>query len=285
MNGERRRREGIRRGIDLLPSLLTTMNLFCGFFSVVKSLSGDYVAAGWAILFAGVFDLLDGRIARLAKAESEFGIEYDSLVDLASFGLAPSILIYTWSLAPLGKLGWLAAFLFFSCGALRLARYNVQVDNIEEHRFQGLPIPMAASTLATGVILHQQFSHLPLGKSYTLFAAAVGLALLMVSSIPYRSFKAMSFRHRNAFLALVMVVIGIVIIALNPEAMLFGLVLAYVASGVVEELFTLRQSRRIVARMKEHHVARKEERKLKVVGGFHDGAAKQDDDDDDHHRL
>ncbi|MFA5811710.1 MAG: CDP-diacylglycerol--serine O-phosphatidyltransferase, partial [bacterium] len=191
-----RRREGKKRGVYLLPNLCTSASLFCGFFSVIKSLSGDFTAAAWAILLAGIFDLLDGRLARLAKAESQFGIEYDSLVDLSSFGLAPGILMYTWSLYGLQKLGWLAAFLYFACGALRLARFNVQHDDVEHDYFQGLPIPIAAYVIATYVIFYQHYFSFPPEGSAIVAAMTMTLGLLMVSTIRYRSMKSFDFKSR-----------------------------------------------------------------------------------------
>lgn len=261
-----RRREGMRRGIYLLPNLCTTASLFCGFYSVAKSLSGEFAAAAWAILLAGVFDLLDGRLARLANAESEFGIEYDSLVDLASFGLAPGILIYTWSLYGLKKLGWLAAFIYFACGALRLARFNVQHDDVEQEFFQGLPIPIAAYVIATYVIFHQHMFIFPPESNWFVAGMTMLLALLMVSTIRYRSMKLIDLRNRNSFFVLVVVVFGIFIVAIKPEVMMFVMTLGYVASGIVEEIITQRQSRRLINKVREGRQVRKR-RKLEVVGG------------------
>lgn len=261
-----RRREGIKRGVYLLPNLCTTASLFCGFFSVVKSLSGDFVMAAWAILLAGIFDLLDGRLARLAKAESEFGIEYDSLCDLSSFGLAPGILVYTWSLYGLHKLGWLAAFIFFACGALRLARFNVQHDDVEVDFFQGLPIPIAAYVIATYVIFYHHIFIFPPEGSYALAGMTILLALLMVSTIRYRSMKAIDLKNRNSFFVLVLLVFGIFIVAIKPEVMMFVLTLAYVASGIVEEIVTLHQSRMLISKVKEGRKQRRQQ-KLSVIGG------------------
>src|SRR6185437_325860 len=140
------------RKIYLVPNFVTTANLFCGFYSIVASIQSDFTIAAWAIVAAGIFDLLDGRIARLAKATSEFGSEYDSMSDLVSFGLAPAILQYQWSLYPFGRLGWMVCFIFMMCGALRLARFNVNIEVVPKGHFQGLPIPMAAGILSTLVI-------------------------------------------------------------------------------------------------------------------------------------
>lgn len=245
------------KGVQLIPNALTTASLFCGFFSVVKALSGDYLSAAWAILLAGLFDLLDGRLAKMTGGESQFGIEYDSLVDLSSFGLAPGILIYTWTLSDLGKLGWLAAFLFFACGALRLARYNVQHGDVEERFFQGLPIPMAAYSLTTFVIFYEEVAFYPPAKNYVVALLTMALALLMVSNIRYRSIKGIELNLRNSFFALVILVVGIVIVAARPEITMFLFVTGYVASGIVEELVTLRQSRSLVAHVKQKRAERR----------------------------
>jgi CDP-diacylglycerol--serine O-phosphatidyltransferase len=257
-----RKRMGIGKGIYLLPNLCTTASLFCGFFSIVKSLSGDYISAAWAILLSGIFDLLDGRLARLTHAESEFGIEYDSLVDLASFGLAPGILVYTWTLFTLKKFGWLAAFLFFACGAMRLARFNVQHNTVEDKRFQGLPIPIAAYVLATYVIFYHNNFIIPPEGSYLVLLMTVALSLLMVSNIGYLSFKELDFKHRNSFFALVLLVIAIFIIALSPEATMFFLVLGYVTFGIVEHIVRMRRRGPFIAQMREK---RREKRALKIA--------------------
>ncbi|MBN1283512.1 MAG: CDP-diacylglycerol--serine O-phosphatidyltransferase [Proteobacteria bacterium] len=265
-NRPRRRREGMKRGVYILPNLLTSASLFCGFYSVIKSLGGHFVPAAWAIVLAGLFDLLDGRIARLARAESQFGIEYDSLVDLASFGLAPAILIYTWSLHTMDKLGWLAAFLYFACGALRLARYNVQHDDVEQEFFQGLPIPVAAYVIATCIIFHHFYFVFPPESSILTAGMTVALALLMVSTIRYRSMKVVDIKSRNPFFVLVLLVFGLFVVAARPEVMMLALTVAYVASGIFEEAVTLRQSRRLVERIRSGRPPDAAGR-LEVVGG------------------
>lgn len=229
------RRGGIRKGIYVLPNLCTTGSLFCGFFAVIKVLHGDFVTAAWAILLAGLFDLFDGQLARLTKAGSQFGIEYDSLVDLASFGLAPSLLLYMWALKDFGRLGWIAAFLFFVCGALRLARFNVQVEAEESRFFQGLPIPMAAYMLATTVIFYERlFDGLP-KKNIPILALTLSLALLMVSTIRYRNARELDIRRRLSFFVLVGGSMAMAFIAWKPSIMMFLASLAYIFSGPVEE--------------------------------------------------
>lgn len=241
------KREGIRRGIYLLPNIITTASLFCGFLSIVQSIQGDHVLAAWMILLAGVFDLLDGRVARLTRTHSDFGIEYDSLCDLASFGLAPAVLAYTWTLDHFNQFGWAAAFLFFACGALRLARYNVQMDDVERKHFQGLPIPTAAFVLSSYVIFHHRWKgDIEVTSLLTLFLT-VGLGLLMVSTVRYRNFKKINFKRKESFFALVVLLIGLFILASAPNEMLFFFSLVYVASGLAEEAVALYQKKRLEA--------------------------------------
>ncbi|MBI4124898.1 MAG: CDP-diacylglycerol--serine O-phosphatidyltransferase [Deltaproteobacteria bacterium] len=240
-----RRRGGIKKGIYILPNLCTTASLFCGFFAVIKVLHGNFVTAAWAILLAGLFDLFDGQLARLTKAGSQFGIEYDSLVDLASFGLAPSLLLYMWALRDFNRLGWIVAFLFFACGALRLARFNVQAEAEESHYFQGLPIPMSAYMAATTVIFYDRlFDGLP-EKNLPILGLTVGLALLMVSTVRYRNARELDIRRRLSFFVLVGGAGAIAFIAWKPSIMMWVVSLGYVAGGPIEEVvYLLRHGRR-----------------------------------------
>ena len=148
IGGSHDHRESLKRGVYLLPNLVTTGGLFAGFYGIVATMKGDYQLAAWFILISAVFDALDGKVARLTGTTSRFGVEYDSLVDLVSFGVAPGLLMYSWALQPFGKFGWLAAFLYVVCGALRLARFNIQVNTVESRRFVGLPVPAAAGMVA-----------------------------------------------------------------------------------------------------------------------------------------
>ena len=212
---------------------------------MIKSLHGEFVTAAWAILLAGVFDMLDGRLARLTKGASQFGIEYDSLVDLASFGLAPGILIYTWAVHDFGRLGWIAAFLYFACGALRLARFNVQAESVEWRYFQGLPIPMAAYVLATTVIFYDaQFLKIP-HHNYWILLLTITLALLMVSTVRYQSTKHWDLKNRLSFFVLVAAAGVIAVVAWEPHIMLWVVSLLYMLWGPVEELvYWLRKGER-----------------------------------------
>lgn len=228
---------GIKKGVYILPNLFTTANLFCGFFSVIRAINGDYTTAAWAILFAGVFDFLDGRVARLTRSQSRFGLEYDSLVDLASFGLAPAILAYTWTLSAFERVGWMISFVFFACGALRLARFNVQAGDVEKKTFQGLPIPGAAYVLASFVIFyHSLFGTKPF-ESVAVLAATFVLALLMVSNIPYRGFKGIDFKKKANFFVLVLLVGVLFVVASAPHVMIFVLSVGYAALGILEAIF------------------------------------------------
>jgi len=245
------RRDGMRRGIYLLPNIITTASLFCGFVSIVSSIKGDHVQAAWMILLAGVFDGLDGRVARLTRTHSDFGVEYDSLCDLASFGLAPAILAYTWTLYHFKQFGWAAAFLFFACGALRLARFNVQMDDVEKKHFQGLPIPLAAYVLSSYVIFHHRWKGDVDVTSILTLGLTVGLALLMVSTVRYRSFKKLDFKRKESFFALVLLSIGLFIVASAPTETIFFVSLAYVSWGLAEEMFYLYQKKRLTLNLDE----------------------------------
>jgi CDP-diacylglycerol---serine O-phosphatidyltransferase len=213
--------------------------MFCGFYSIVASIHSDFVAAAWAIVAAAVFDTLEGRIARLAKATSQFGVEYDSLSDLLSFGIAPGVLLYQWSLGPFGRLGWLAAFLFVVCGALRLARFNVNSGVLPKGFFQGLPIPMAAGMIATFIIFNQTM-HWPaddeadlLTRQNMTLVLTFGLASLMVSTVRFPSFKELNWRSRASFGYLLVGVLIMILIAVKPEVTLFLILSVYIALSLV----------------------------------------------------
>jgi len=232
-----------RRGVYLLPNLFTTGNLLSGFYAVIAVFNADYVFAAVAILVATVFDSLDGRVARLTKTTSKFGVEYDSLADLVSFGVAPGLLIYSWALTNYGRIGWVAAFLFVACGALRLARFNVQVGTVEGRYFVGLPIPAAAGLIAATVLLDAHILRLGAAmKPLLIVVMTYVLAFLMVSNIRYWSFKGVEMHARRPFQVLVAAVLVVMVITAAPQVMLFALFAAYAASGVV--LGPLRAARR-----------------------------------------
>ncbi len=223
--------------IYLLPNLITTANIFFGFFSIIYSIKGQFIISAYAIVAAAVFDLLDGRLARLTRSTSKFGAEYDSLCDLVSFGMAPSLMLFLWALGPFGRLGWLAAFLYVTCGALRLARFNVQVGIVEKAYFQGLPIPMAAGIVASSVLAFDDLGWDPSGHRGLLFMTFL-LAIVMVSTFRYRSFKDLELRERLPFKYLVVGVLLIVVIAYRPEVNLFILFLSYAVLGALSGIFS-----------------------------------------------
>ena len=240
-----------RRGIYLLPNLLTTGALFSGFYSIVAAMNQHFGSAAIAIFVAMILDGLDGRIARLTNTQSAFGMQYDSLSDMVSFGLAPSLVVYQWALFGMGKLGWLAAFVYTACASLRLARFNTQATSIDKRYFQGLPSPGAAAVLA-GLVWF--------GSSYGLidgttigamcFLVTVIIGLLMVSNIRYHSFKEFDLKNRIPFVTFLIIVPVFVLIAIEPALILFFLAIIYAISGPIYTLILLRR----------HRVARKDAR-------------------------
>ena len=225
------------RKIYLVPNFVTTANMFCGFYSIISSIHHDFIVASWAIVAAGIFDMLDGRIARLAKATSQFGVEYDSLSDLVSFGIAPAILLYQWALEPYERLGWLAAFLFMTCGALRLARFNANSSSAPKNYFQGLPIPMAAGMVSTFIIFNQTLNWPAQSDRDTfVIVLTLGLASLMVSTVKFPSFKDFNWRSRASFGYLLVGVMTMILIAVRPEVTLFLLLSAYISLSLVGNL-------------------------------------------------
>jgi len=218
--------------IYVLPNLVTTGNIFFGFYSMLMAIQGDFLHAAYAIVVAAIFDLMDGRLARLTRSTSKFGAEYDSLCDLVSFGLAPGLLLYLWALQPFGRLGWLASFLYVTCGALRLARFNVQAHVVEKAYFQGLPIPMAAGIVASSVLAFVDLEWKATGNILLLIMTFL-LAFVMVSTFRYRSFKDLDLKERLPFKYLVLGVLIIVVVALRPEVNLFILFLSYACLGAL----------------------------------------------------
>lgn len=220
------------RGVYLIPNLLTTGNLFSGFYAIIAVYNSHHVAAATAILIAMIFDVLDGRWARLTRTSSRFGLEYDSLADIVSFGVAPGLLIYSWALKGYGRLGWVAAFLILACGALRLARYNVESSSSDGGDFKGLPTPGAAGVIASLVLMDDQF--LQLGrevKPLLIVALIYILAFLMVSNFRYSKFKDLKLLQRKPFATLVAAVLFLVVLAAQPYIMLFVLFGFYAVSG------------------------------------------------------
>ncbi len=220
-----------RRAIYLLPNMITTLALFSGFISVVSSLDGEFIRASIAIIAAGIFDALDGRIARMTRTSSLFGVQYDSLSDIVSFGMAPALLMYTAVLKPLGRFGWLGAFLFLACGALRLARYNVQTQKVGQRHFTGLPIPAAAGVVATGILMVVEYGLRTLFMEVVVVVTVYILSFLMVSRIPYPSLKQVVIPRRKAFQVLAGLVVCLVLVANFPAQFLFGFGVTYTILG------------------------------------------------------
>jgi CDP-diacylglycerol--serine O-phosphatidyltransferase len=234
----------LKRGIPLLPSLFTTGNLFCGYYSVIATLQGEYAPAALAIGIAMVVDGLDGRIARMTNSESAFGEAFDSLADVLTFGMAPAALMFSWTLTGLERVGWMTAFFFLACSATRLARFNVQAGGHDRRYFAGLPVPPAAAMLAAMAF----YSPAPVtseAASYAIVVMVVMLALLMISKVRYRSFKNIDLRARRPYPLIALLAIGFALIANAPQTVLLLLASTYVASGPAERLWLqLRRQRR-----------------------------------------
>jgi len=247
--------ESIKRGIYILPNLVTTGSLFAGFYSLVSTLSGNYSAAAIWIFVSAVFDGLDGKVARMTGTTSRFGVEYDSIADVVAFGVTPALMVYAWALKPFGRLGWLAAFLFLACGALRLARFNVQVNTVESKRFVGLPIPAAASMVAATVLLFQHFGWPSSFKRIAIITLIYLLAFLMVSNFRYYSFKDPALIKRQPFGFLLLAVVLLIVIAAEPVLMMFCVLLCYVASGPVDFFLMWPRRRRLEKAVHKGHEA------------------------------
>ncbi|MGE0704784.1 MAG: CDP-diacylglycerol--serine O-phosphatidyltransferase [Vicinamibacterales bacterium] len=228
-----RRRGRLRRGVFLLPSLFTIGNMFCGYACIVFAMRGDFESAAPFIGIAIVLDMLDGRIARLTGTASEFGVEFDSLADVISFGVAPAILVFSWGLAPLGRLGWAAGFLYVTAAAMRLARFNIQsAAGGDKRYFVGMPSPAAAGVPAATVFAYPA-GLTAFGSALPALAIVLVPAVLMVSTIRFRSFKTIDLRTRRPYTVLLLIAAGIVLIATHPRAVLVVMAYTYLASAFV----------------------------------------------------
>ncbi len=232
-------------GIYLLPNLLTTASLFAAFYSIVASLKMQYEVAAIAIFIGMIADGLDGRIARMTNTQSAFGAEYDSLSDMVTFGVAPALLLYSWSLQPLGKFGWLVAFIYTAAVALRLARFNTQLETADKRYFQGLACPPAAAILASFSWLCNQNHWEHFFISIIAAVIAIIAAVLMVSNIRYYSFKELDFKGKVPFLHVLLIVMFFVAVASNPSVVLFIGSLVYALSGPSQTLFALQRVRKL----------------------------------------
>jgi len=221
-----------RRGIYLLPNLLTLGALFAGFYAIIAGMNGNFNAAGWAILIASVMDGLDGRVARLTNTQSAFGAQFDSLADMVSFGVAPALIVFSWALSSLGNAGWAASFIYMSCAALRLARFNVQLGTVDKRFFVGLQSPVAAGLITFVVWVSAKYGvepTTPIAIFTALLTAFTGL--LMISNYKYYSFKEIHFKGTVPYVVFVMAVVLLVVIAQRPHDVLLAICVVYVASG------------------------------------------------------
>ncbi|MEH6733869.1 MAG: CDP-diacylglycerol--serine O-phosphatidyltransferase [Shewanella sp.] len=221
------------KGIYLLPNLFTTAGLFSGFYAVISSMNGHFELASIAIFIAMICDGLDGRVARLTNTQSDFGAEYDSLADMVSFGMAPAILTYNWALQDLGKVGWLAAFIYCACAALRLARFNTQVGVADKRYFQGLASPAAAALIAGSIWSGSKYELDPTDINYLAALITALTGLLMVSNFRYHSFKEVDWRGKVNFVVMLLLVGVFVIISVEPAIILCLGFYIYALSGPV----------------------------------------------------
>ncbi len=233
-------REQPRRGIFLLPSLLTTGNLFCGFLAIVLSAQYRFVEAAVAVFVGMILDLLDGKVARLTKTTTQFGVEFDSLADVVSFCVAPAFMLYALALRQFGRVAWLGAFLFVICGALRLARFNVYQGVTDRRYFVGLPTPAAAGIVASTALLLEG-TEIGRWQAAAISVGTVVVALLMVSTFRYYSFKEVDFARRRPAQVLVLVVLGVLIVATHPQWFLFILFSLYLLSGPTRPVWVRRR--------------------------------------------
>ena len=219
------------RGIYLLPNAFTTAALFCGFYAIVMAMNGQFSNAAVAIFAAMVLDATDGRVARLTNTQSEFGAQYDSLSDMVSFGAAPALIVYEWSLRGLGKMGWLAAFVYCAGAALRLARFNTNIAVVDKRFFQGLPSPAAAALVAGFIWLVDDLRIAGADFSWLSWAITVYAGLTMVTNVPFYSFKDVNFKKSVPFIAIFLIVLIFVAVSSDPPKVLFGLFVIYGLSG------------------------------------------------------
>lgn len=229
------------RGIYLLPNLLTTAALFSGFFAIVSSMNGRFEAAAMAIFVAMIFDGLDGRVARMTNTQSAFGAEYDSMADTVSFGVAPALVAYNYGLSSLGKFGWLAAFIFVACAALRLARFNTQLGTADKRYFQGLASPAAAAVIAATVWTGVEFGIN--GQEYSIFLAPLTavVGLLMVSNFRYSSFKEIEWKGKVPFIVMLVIVLVFSFVAARPAEVLLAVFGLYALSGPIITIKTVKK--------------------------------------------
>jgi CDP-diacylglycerol--serine O-phosphatidyltransferase len=231
------------RGIYLLPNLFTTGAMFSGFYAITSAINHHFEAAAVAMFIAMILDGLDGRVARMTNTQSEFGVQYDSLSDMVSFGVAPGLVMYLWAFGSLGKVGLFAAFVHTAGGALRLARFNTQVETADKRYFQGLPSPAAAAILAGFLWMSLEYGYDVESIKYLVLLLTVCTGLLMVSNFRYSSFKEIDFKGKVPFIVAIAVMLGFAFVMAQPQTMLFLLFLAYAVSGPVVTLVMRRRKR------------------------------------------
>jgi CDP-diacylglycerol--serine O-phosphatidyltransferase len=229
------------RGIYLLPNLFTTAALFAGFYAVISGMNGNFESAAMAIFVAMVLDGFDGRVARLTNTQSKFGAEYDSLSDMVSFGVAPALVMFSWALSDLGKFGWTCAFIYLACAALRLAKFNTQIDTADKNYFSGLASPAAAAVIAGVVwVCHEEGwfgSGLPIELAVIAGCLTAVTGFLMIFNIPYHSFKGLDLRGRVPFVVMILIVLGFGLVILDPARILLAVAIAYALSGPVMAVY------------------------------------------------
>ena len=232
------------RGIYLLPNLFTTGAMFAGFYSITSAINGNFETSAISILVAMVLDGLDGRVARMTNTQSEFGVQYDSLSDMVSFGVAPALVMYLWAFESLGKLGLFAAFVHTAGGALRLARFNTQVEVADKRYFQGLPSPAAAAILAGALWISLEYDYDIESIKYLVLILTISTGLLMVSNFRYSSFKEIDLKGRVPFVVAISIMLGIGFVMAEAQTLLFIIALGYAISGPVLTLIAIQQKRK-----------------------------------------
>lgn len=231
------------KGIYLLPNLCTTAAMFAGFYAIVSAINGRFEVAAISIFAAMILDSLDGRIARITNTQSQFGVQYDSLSDMVSFGIAPALVVYLWAFSSMGKLGMFAAFVHTAAGALRLARFNTQSTVADKRYFQGLPSPAAAAVLAGTLWICLEYDYSPESVKYAVLLLTIAGGLLMVSNFRYASFKEIDLKSRVPFVVAIIIMLTISFIVTQAQTVLFFLALSYALSGPVITLLSIRQKR------------------------------------------
>ncbi len=243
-----------KKGVYLLPNVLTTFGLFSGFIAIILAIKGQYLESAMAIFVAMLWDSLDGRVARLTNTQSTFGEQYDSMADMLSFCIAPALLMYFWQFEQIGKIGWVGAFIYIAAGALRLARFNTQIGIQDKCYFQGLPSPAAAALIA-GLVWAKEFIGITPYEQYLTIISwviLVGAGVLMVSNIRYYSFKEINLKGRASFKLLLIAILIIVVVMWWPSVILFTFFLFYALSGVIITMIDVRKKRALKKKTKNH---------------------------------